>query len=159
MCFHFQDTTCTRSGDLNVLFVVFQTKCLCYCHESKTLGFNGLVSPHEGRVQGGFQLGAVEVVFDQLLSAWLGVYRWANYTHTCAFTVLLRRDDLLPDLVFNPNFFKVHLHFPPQTKIKQAWTFPLQWGNGITAAKSKTSVCVRNIDGKKEILNKNRTSQ
>lgn len=53
----------------------------CYCHKTKKPGFNGLASPHEGRVQGGFQLGTVEVVFDQLFSAWLGVNRWTNYTH------------------------------------------------------------------------------
>lgn len=53
----------------------------CYCHKTKKPGFNGLVSPHEGRVQGCFQLGTVEVVFDQLLSAWLGVNRWTNHTH------------------------------------------------------------------------------
>lgn len=53
----------------------------CYCHKTKKPAFNGLASPHEGRVQGGFQLGTVEVVFDQLLSAWLGVNRWTNHTH------------------------------------------------------------------------------
>lgn len=53
----------------------------CYCHKTKKLGFNGLASPHEGRVQGGIQLRTVEVVFDQLLFAWLGVNRWTNYTH------------------------------------------------------------------------------
>lgn len=53
----------------------------CYCHKTKKLGFNGLASPHEGRVPAGFKLGTVEVVFDQLVSAWLGVNRWTNYTH------------------------------------------------------------------------------
>lgn len=51
----------------------------CYCHKTKKPGFNGLVSPHECCVQGSFQLGTVEVVFDQLLSAWLGVNRWTNH--------------------------------------------------------------------------------
>ena len=53
----------------------------CYWHKTKKPGFNGLASPREGRVQGGLQLGTVEVVFDQLLSAWLGVNRWTNYSH------------------------------------------------------------------------------
>lgn len=60
----------------------------CYCHKTKKPEFNGLASPHEGRVQSGFQLGTVEVVFDQLLSAWLGVNRWTNYTHTCIYSIV-----------------------------------------------------------------------
>lgn len=50
----------------------------CYRHKTKKAGFNGLASPHVSGVRGGFLLGTVEVVFNQLLSAWLGVNRWTN---------------------------------------------------------------------------------
>lgn len=64
----------------------------------KKPGFNDLASPHEGRIQGGLQLRTVEVVFDQLLSAWLGVNRWTNYTHVhtvCTCVTVFRKTRLV----------------------------------------------------------------
>lgn len=64
------------------------------CHKTKTPGFNDQVSPHESCVQGCLQLGTVEVVLDQLLSAWLGVNRWTNHqwlvdSHSTCFLITI----------------------------------------------------------------------
>lgn len=87
----------------------------CYCHKKKKPGFNDLASPHEGRLQGSLQLGTVEVVFDQLLSAWLGVNRWTNYTHV---RTVLRKTWLLIPLAYpKTNDLSASLKCVDQTKV------------------------------------------
>lgn len=81
----------------------------CYCDNTKKPGFNGRASPHEGRVQGRLQLSTVEVVFDQLLSAWLGVNRWTNYRHVHIYSTLYYFHILF---FSNSISFKVTLSFP-----------------------------------------------
>lgn len=103
----------------------------CYCHKTKKPGFNGLASPHEGRVQGGFQLGTVEVVFDQLLSAWLGVNRWTNHTHTHTQT---RAYILLYYQFSTPISFKVALNFNPYLDLNCLFQKLLRPCNGSTTS-------------------------